>query len=125
MKVVETVSDTANRLIAQVEGGADGTQLEKATEGILAEWRTRVDDDRRYVRMLRKLTDNLLEQRDAYSRRAAKRSKSGEQSAAERLQQWAEAINAAIQALRDRRAELKALRTAAEPALPRPWIGRP
>lgn len=126
MKVGEAVADMANRLIAQAEDGADGTQLEKATEEILAEWRTNVDDDRRYVGLLRKLTDHLLEQREAYSRRAAKRSKSGDQSAADQLQNWAETINAAIQALRDRRAELKSHR-AMEQALPhpRPRIGRP
>ena len=112
MKVGEVVFDTANKLIAQVEDGADGPELERKTQAIIAEWRTGGGDGQGFARLLRKLTDTLLEQRDAYSRRAAKRAKS-DPSSADRLQRWSETLNVAVQALRDERAELKTQRHAA------------
>ena len=113
VKVGEVVSDTANKLIAQVEDGADGPALERTTRAIIAEWRNGIADGHALARLLRKLTDSLLEQREAYSRRASKHAKSASQPAADRLGHWAETINAAIQALRDERAELKAQRAGA------------
>ena len=110
MRIGEEVSDAANKLISQVEEGAHGPELEKTARAIMAEWRSGTEDRHGYARLLRKLTDALLEQRDAYARRAAKRTKAGNQSAANMLQRWFDALNVAIQALRDERAELKAQR---------------
>jgi hypothetical protein len=120
VKVGEVVSDMANKLIAQVEDGADGPAVERTTHAIVAEWRSGIEDGQALARLLRKLTDNLLEQREAYSRRASKRSRSANQPAADRLRHWAETINAAIQTLRDERAELKAQRPGAVVDVRRP-----